>query len=136
MQSVVTKIEFFKFFYLFPHKHLQILTIPKLPEFSTKCASRSNSGGPERSRGIYLLRRVSFLSRRSLGEGGCRNGTPLRGIFNINIQYSIVNRKSGGFTMSTEAQILADCIELYAILFTIHYSPFTIHELCKTNPIY
>ncbi len=28
-----------KFFYLFPHKHLQILTIPKNPRFSIKCAS-------------------------------------------------------------------------------------------------
>ncbi len=48
-----TKIEIFQIFYLFPHKHLQILAIPKIHEFSIKCASRSNSGGPERSRGIY-----------------------------------------------------------------------------------
>jgi len=41
-----------KFFYLFPYKHLQILAIRKTRVFSAKCASRSNSGGPERSRAI------------------------------------------------------------------------------------
>jgi len=34
-----------KFFISLSHNHLQILTIPKIHDFSTKCASSSNYGG-------------------------------------------------------------------------------------------
>ncbi len=45
-QLPTSKNPFFQFFfYLFPHKHLQIYTISKNPRFSTKCAAPSNIGG-------------------------------------------------------------------------------------------
>ncbi len=62
------------FFYLFPHKHLQIQPLPKIHEFSIKCASRSNSGGPERSRGIRPTKGSVF--RRKVSPSGFQ--TPLK----------------------------------------------------------
>jgi len=38
-KTIEQKSFFSKFFYLFPHKHLQIYTIRKTHDFSTKCAS-------------------------------------------------------------------------------------------------
>jgi len=50
-----------KFFYLFPHKHLQILTILKLPEFSTKCTS-----SPKLWEGVFLLKCKPFRRLRTM----------------------------------------------------------------------
>jgi len=68
----MTKNQIFQnFFYLFPHKHLQIYTITKIARiFDQPRRFALLRGTPALWDAPFAIPSGSFLSRRSLGEGG------------------------------------------------------------------